>query len=59
MKKRNGIILILGIVVTLAILIKIVIFILSKVEESICYNLPLNEFYNTPTCLKYVENLDE
>lgn len=55
MKKRNGIILILGIVVTLAILIKIVIFVLSKVEESICYNLPLNEFYNTPACLKYVE----
>lgn len=30
-------------------------FISNKINENRCYNLPLNEFYQDKSCLKYVE----
>lgn len=30
----------------------------EKVNKNRCYELPLNDFYNTPSCHKYVEELE-
>lgn len=32
---------------------------IDLINRSRCYNLPLNDFYNDKSCIKYVEDLDE
>ena len=49
----------LAIVITSIVLIISLTMVLDKLNEERCYNLPLNDFYNDKTCLKYTENLDE
>lgn len=41
--------------ISITILIALFKFISNKINENRCYNLPLNEFYQDKSCLKYVE----
>ena len=50
------------IIVTLITVIALIILLLvalDKINEARCYHLPLNDFYNDKSCLKYTEELDE
>lgn len=49
----------LAIVITSIALIILLLVALDKINEARCYHLPLNDFYNDKSCLKYTENLDE
>ena len=41
--------------ISIMILITLFKFISNKINENKCYNLPLNEFCQDKSCLKYVE----
>jgi len=45
------------IVITIILALMVLIIVLDKINEERCYNLPLNEFYNDNSCLKYRERL--
>lgn len=49
----------LAIVITSIVLIIVLSIALDKLNKERCYNLPLNDFYNDKSCLKYMEELDE
>lgn len=42
-------------IISITILIALFKFISNKINENRCYNLPLNEFYQDKSCLKYME----
>lgn len=47
----------IAIIITIILSLIVLIIVLDKVNEDRCYNLPLNEFYQDKSCLKYRERL--
>lgn len=47
----------LSIIIILIVLIIVLCGILDKLNQERCYNLPLNDFYNDISCLRYKEDL--
>lgn len=61
MNNSEKILVFCGVCITVLITIVGIVSLLTKlanhIEENMCYNMPLNEFYETPECLKYKEVL--
>ena len=61
MNSSEKILVFCGVFITVLITIVGIVSLITKlanyIEENICYNMPLNEFYETTECLKYKEVL--
>lgn len=53
------VVIVLAIVITSIALIIVLSIALDKLNKERCCNLPLNDFYNDKSCLKYKEDLYE